>query len=748
MDGKSVFESLNAARPLAGIAVAELSDGVAIRYCGRLFSRLGARVIRAKPDSAGINEDFAAWLDQGKQLVGSADQALAALAGAEHRLAIAGQSQADIRQAETRLAALTWAPTLLAITWFDPRGAYADWRANDAIMQAMSGVAFSFGEAEGPPMLPQGAAPQILGGLAGFIAGLASAFDQTRRIKLIEASIFEAALCFTETGAVGTAALGYEVRRIGVNRFSPTCPCNFYRTTDGYIGLTALIPAQWAALTKLIERPDLAAAPHLSTTLLRLAAANEVDAVLAPIFAEHPTDYWVERGDTLRIPITPAPSPLELPHVPHWRDRGAFEALDGGPLSPSLPFRFTLDGERKLKPRGGPLGPLDGVRVADFSMGWAGPLAARYLGDLGADVLKIESRGRPDWWRGWDPLPDADPPPLELPRNFMAVNRAKRGLDLDLSAPEDLRAAEEIVRVSDLVIENQGPGVMTRLGLGPADLRRLNPAVISLSMPPFGRDGPLAGLRAYGSTVEQACGMPFVNGHEAWEPCHQHVAYGDPVAGLYAAAVALVGLYARERLGGSDIELCQVECLFQLGAQAIVAAQAAGADLPRTGSRRADMAPCCVVRAAGESQTWLTVAVDSDAAWLALCRVLGRADLANDGALATLAGRKAREDEIEAAISAWALSRDPRDAADALQAAGVAAAPVIPTHDLFPDQHLQECGYWAAQYRRYVEDHFTPQPPFRYDGERPTFTRAAPLLGEHTDEVLAELGIKRRSKVS
>ena len=744
MDGPSVFESLNAAQPLAGIAVAELSGDVAVRYCGRLFSRLGASVARVRTDASGISDDFAAWLDQGKQFVDTADEALAALAGAEHRLAIAGQSQADVARAEARLAALTDAPTLLAITWFDRRGAYADWRANDAVMQAMSGVAFSFGEAEGPPMLPQGAAPQILGGLTGFIAGLASTFDQTRRIRLIEASIFEASLCFAETGAVGTAALGYEVRRIGVNRFSPTCPCNFYCTTDGYIGLTALIPAQWAALTALIDRPDLAVASHLRTTLLRLAAADEVDAVLAPIFAEHSTDYWVERGDTLRIPITPAPSPLELPHVPHWRGRGAFEALAGRPFAPSLPFRFTFDGERKAKPRGGPLGPLDGVRVADFSMGWAGPLAARYLGDLGADVLKIESRGRPDWWRGWDPLPDADPPPLELPRNFMAVNRAKRGLDLDLSEPGDIRVAEEIVRVSDIVIENQGPGVMAKLGLGPRDLRQLNPTVISLSMPPFGRDGPLSGLRAYGSTVEQASGMPFVNGHEAWEPCHQHVAYGDPVAGLYAAAVALVGLYGRERLGGADIELCQVECLFQLGAMSIVAAQAAGADLPRTGSRRAEMAPCCVVRAAGEPQAWLTVAVDSDAAWLALCGVLGRDDQAQDAALTTLAGRKARENEIEAAIADWSSALDPRAAADALQAAGVAAAPVIPTHDLFPDQHLQECGYWAVQYRRYVEHHFTPQPPFRYDGERPTFTRAAPLLGEHTDEVLAELGIERR----
>ncbi len=743
MDGPSAFESLNAARPLAGIGVAEMSDGAAVRYCGRLFARLGATVVRG-PRTSAIDPNFAAWLDQGKRLVGSADEALAALNDPtlEHRIATAGQTKADIADAEARLSRSSDPPTLLAISWFDPRGAYGDWTANDALIQAMSGVAYSFGEVEGPPMLPQGAAPQMLGGLTGFIAGLASTFDRTRRIARIEASIFEASICFSETAATSTAALGIEAHRLGVNRFAPTCPCNFYRTTDGWIGVTALTYPQWAALANLIERPDLAAEPELRTTLQRLALSELVDAALAPVFATRPTAHWVEQGDALRIPITPAARPLDLPDDPHWKGRGAFEPQAGGGQAPSLPFRFSFEGERRPRPRGGPAGPLDGVRVADFSMGWAGPLAARYLGDLGADVLKIELHAKPDWWRGWDPYPDTWPPPMELPRNFMCVNRAKRGLDLDLGDPEGRRAAEQIVRRADLVIDNQGPGVMAKLGLAPADQRRLNPAVISVTMPPFGRTGPLAGLRAYGSTVEQACGMPFVNGRDGWGPTHQHVAYGDPVAGLYAAAASLVGLYARERLGGADIELCQVECLFQLGAASIIAEQAAGVALPQTGSRRADMAPCCVVRGAGD-EAWLTVAVDSDAAWLALAHAVGRDDLASDPALSTLAGRKANEDVLESAIAAWAADQAPRAAAEQLQAAGIPAAPVIAIYDLFPDPHLQDCGYWAVQYRRYVEDHFTPMPPFRYDGERPSFTRPAPVLGEHTDEVLAELGIER-----
>src|SRR5579871_3911427 len=730
------------AAPLAGIGVAELSGEIAVRYCGRLFAQLGAQVWRVESPGPRVDPGYGDWLDQGKAIVSSAEAALEALAssGCDRVLAAAGQTREAISQAELLLAARREAPPLLALTWFDPRGDYRDRKANDPLVQAMTGVAFGFGPAEGPPTLAQGHAPQIVAGVTAFIPALAALMGPSP-VRRIEANVFEAALCFTETGVVGAIAYGWEARRLGVNRYSPTWPCSLYRASDGgWVGITALTGPQWRAVAELMGRPELAREPRFATSLLRLAAGDEIDAIVRTAIARRPVAFWVENGDRLRIPITPALAPLDLPDAPHWRDRGAFAPLEDGGQGPVSPFRFTFDDERRPRPRGGQAGPLEGVRVADFSMGWAGPLAARYLADLGADVLKIESRQRRDWWRGWDPSPDADPPPYELPRNFMAVNRNKRGLDLDLSSASGHAAAAAIVRAADVVLDNQGPGVMEKLGLGPADQRRLNPAVVSVIMPPFGASGPLAGLRAYGSTVEQASGMPFVNGRPEWDPSMQHVAYGDPVAGLYAAAAAMVGLYARERLGGARVEVCQVECLFQLAADAFIAETKAGARRPRSGSRRPDMAPSCVAAAAGED-AWLAVALGGDGAWPALARAIDRADLADDPGLATLAGRKAREDEIEGAIGAWASELDARAAAEALCAAGVPASAVVPVQELFADPHLQDCGYWGLQHRRYVEDHFVPQAPFRYDGERPPLVRPAPTLGEHTEEVLAELGV-------
>ncbi len=723
--------------PLAGLSVVETSGEIGTRYCGRLFAQLGATVLQvgSRADDATL---FSAWLDQGKDAADDLDAALAAIVGAAGKcVVIAGQvpDHVDAIDAVLRKHGGGDAIVRLGLTWFGQAGPYAGWRGNDAVIQALSGVAFAFGEADGAPTLPQGHAPQMLGGLVGFIGAMAALMAGPSGPRRVDVNVLEAALCLGEIGAVAAAAAP-EARatRLGVNRYAPTYPSSLYQTSDGYAGITALTPAQWAATLALIGRSDLASEPRFASSLQRLACADEIDALLQPLFAGKPTAWWVEAGERLRIPITPAPRPADLPGLAHWADRGAFARIEGQVIAaPTLPFHFTFDAVRRPRPDGGAAGPLDGVRVADFSMGWAGPLAARYLADLGADVLKIESTAKPDWWRGWEVLEAQDPPLHELARNFLAANRNKRGLDLDLTTTRGKADAEAIVRRSDLVIENQGPGVMDRLGLGQADQRRLCPGVISISMPPFGKTGPLAGLRAYGSTVEQASGLPFVNGEAHWGPAMQHVAYGDPIAGLYGAAVALAALYGRNVLGGAEIDLCQVECLFQLGADAIIADQIK--PLVRTGSRRTTMAPVCVVRALGD-EAWLAVAVDNDAAWRGCCRALRDPGLSAGW---NLAERAARADAIEAALARWAGPLTPAVAAAELQALGVPAAPVLPTHALWLDAQLVANGYWVTQHRRHVGEHLTPHAPILFDGARVPIHRPAPTLGEHTEEVLAAL---------
>lgn len=701
------------ARPLEGLRVLELGGDVAVRYCGRLFAVLGAEVCRQDaPDDVAIGwggdlgKAYGQWLDAGKHPWPDAS--------AEADIVIAGLDETSLDKAR----AAQGRSVLVEITWFDPGGPYRGWNGSDEVIAALSGGAFLFGEAEGPPMLPQGHGPQLTAGLTAFIAGLAASMEHSAdRRRRVAVNVLEAAMCYSENGALGAQQTSAVTPRVGVNRFVPTYPSGPYPTLDGWVGVTCLTPAQWRALCRLIGRDDLAADERFSTAYKRLLIGDEVDAALAGAFAARTQAEWVELGIVHRIPIAPMVRPGALPSVEHWKGRGAFEAFGPrGVAAPTLPYQLRFDGavQPRWQAEGGD-GPLSGLRVIDFSMGWAGPLCARTLADLGADVVKIESEARPDWWRGWEEGLDADA--RERPLNFINVNRNKRGVDLDLTAPEGLAQARRLLAEADVVVENYAAGVLDKLGLGQAVQRALRPGVISLSMPAFGNGGPLSGIRAYGSTVEQASGLPFVNGEAHWPPSQQHMALGDPIAGLYGASAIVAALYARHRLGGADIDMAQVACLFQLGADAIIAEQVLGEALPRAGRRRARLSACTVVRAAGD-EAWLAIAAPDARALARLQAVIGG-------------------DHEGKALGDWALRLEPQAAAEILQAAGVPAAPVNPAQRMLGDPQLAACGFFEAMDRPVVGRHLVAACPFRFDGRRPRLRRPAPLLGEHTGEVLA-----------
>ena len=228
----------------------------------------------------------------------------------------------------------------------------------------------------------------------------------------------------------------------------------------------------------------------------------------------------------------------------------------------------------------------------------------------------------------------------------------------------------------------------------------------------------------------------------------QHVALGDPVAGIYAAASALAGLYGRDRLGGAEIDLCQVECVFQLGADSIIADQLGG--IKRTGSRRPAMAPVCVVATADpdswRADKWLAVAIDSDAAWRALC---GRLDdpLLSPDWLAWPSARRTRT------RSKPPSPPGPRTTRPRTPPSGYRPSARPPPRCSRPTPSgatttCCEAGYWVTLDRRYIGEHIVPHNPISFDGARRPVTQPAPVLGEHSREALAELTEPRTSRVN
>ena len=649
--------------PLAGLVVVEAGGDVATRYCGKMFAEHGARVIQAyRPENGRLAYGgpsaaaYAAWLDHGKERSATVPAGLAV------DLVIAGQSPGEVAKAEGLAAGLAGGPVVLGLTWFGMSGPCAEWVGSDAILQAMCGVAYAFGTAEGPPVLPQGHAPQVVGGATGFIAAMAALLGRRHGpgASRIEVSLHEAFLCLAEHAGPGAFAGGPATRRRGVNRYGPVYPQTIFPAKDGWIGISALTPQQWQGFCALIGMPKLARDPRFETTDLRMAAADQLDEILMPAVAKLAAGPMLEEGQRKhRVPLGPVPTMAEVLATPHWRERGSFRAFNGnGPgfEGPVMPFRLHARGQGATVAGGkGAGGPLAGVRVLDLSMGWSGPLAGRHFADLGAEVIKVEGCAHIDWWRGWNALEAGDPPPYETRANFNAVNRNKRGITLDLRAPEGVALLKRFAADADLLIENYAPGVLAKLGLGAEDLAQVNPGLSYISMGAFGSAGTWSGFRAYGSTTEQAAGMPWLHGEAEWAPAMQHTAYGDPIAGIYAACASLVALYGRQATGGTTIDLSQVECLFQLAADGIIAQSATGVAPPRTGSRRATSAWTGAVRCAGEDG-WLAVDVATTAQLPELARAIGT--------------RLAPGESPAAALGAWSSGREVRAAAALLRRRG------------------------------------------------------------------------------
>jgi crotonobetainyl-CoA:carnitine CoA-transferase CaiB-like acyl-CoA transferase len=721
--------------PLADLVVVEVSGDVATRYCGKLFAEHGARVITAyRPENGrlGYGGDagaaYAAWLDSRKEFAGELP------AGIAPDLVIAGQTPEDIATAETLVGGFVRQPLLLALTWFGRTGPSAEWHGSDGIIQAMSGIAYAFGPVAGPPVLPQGHAPQVVGGTTAFIATLAALYD--RRLggvaQRVDVSVLEAFLCLTENGGPALAQGGPASRRRGVNRFGPVYPQSVFAAADGWIGVTALTPQQWQTLCDLVGMPELARDPAFATTDLRMAASARLDTILEPALRKLNAAKLLLEGQSRRLPLGPVPSMAELLQTPHWRERQSFRTVGaaGSPIvAPAMPFRLHVR-EPAASLAAGAKAPrlLAGLRVLDLSMGWSGPLCGRHFADLGADVVKVEGCAHMDWWRGWNALEAGDPPPYETRANFNAVNRNKRGITLDLRNPQGCDILRRLAEDADLLIENYAPGVLDRLGLSAEALAQVNPGLVYISMGAFGSAGPWSGFRAYGSTTEQASGMPFLHGRADWPPAMQHTAYGDPIAGIYAAAAALIALYGRGTTGAVTIDLSQVECLFQLAADGIIAQSATGAPPPRTGSARATSFLRDCFRCAG-ADAWVAVDIDTPDRLEALSRATGIA----------LPAGPPRATAVGTLLNGWTVTWPAWDAAQILQHAGIAAGPVAPATDLLQDPQLAATGFWQRGERRFVGTHVVPRAPYAVDGKFPPIDRPAPTLGEHNAEVLGKL---------
>lgn len=379
--------------------------------------------------------------------------------------------------------------------------------------------------------------------------------------------------------------------------------------------------------------------------------------------------------------------------------------------------------------------PLEGIRVADLTMMWAGPYATRILAEMGAEVLKIESPSAWDNIRTLIPQPGVDEP-WNSSFYFNDYNRDKKSVTLDLAQERGRAVFLELVRHCDVVIENYRADVMEKLGLTYDVLRERRPDLVMVSMAGFGKTGPERDNVGFGPIIEQMAGLASLTGYgDDGQPMKTGISYGDPVAGIAAVGAVALGLVRRRRSGrGSYVDLAQRETMAAQIGEAFVAASLRDQEPVHRGNRSTRWAPQGVYRANGAEQ-WLAISARDDTEWAALAQTIGAADLAG----LSLGERQRRHDELDARIEAWTSGREPQAAMETLQAAGVPAGRVLNSLDIHDDPQLAARSYWVALPHPKSPPWRQPSTSWRLLEANPQLRRHAPLFGEHTRAVLGGL---------
>ncbi|MEJ2789283.1 MULTISPECIES: CaiB/BaiF CoA-transferase family protein [unclassified Pseudoxanthomonas] len=383
---------------------------------------------------------------------------------------------------------------------------------------------------------------------------------------------------------------------------------------------------------------------------------------------------------------------------------------------------------------------LAGVRVLDLTRVLAGPWSTQVLADLGADVIKVERPGSGDDTRGWGPpfLRDAAGNETAESAYFLCANRNKRSLTVDISTDDGQAIIRRLAMQSDVLVENFKVGDMARYGLDAATLRAANPRLVYCSITGFGQDGPYAQRAGYDFAVQGLGGLMSVTGAAQGEPQKVGVAVADLFTGLYATVAILAALRHRDATGeGQVIDMAlldaQVAMLANLGSHYLV-----GGDVPpRQGNAHANIVPYQVFVVADGH---IIVAVGNDRQFARLCDLLDEPALATDARFTTNAERVRCRDVLVPMLQAHFLQRDRRAWLSLLEAAGIPCGPVNDLADVFADPQVRARGMVVEVPHPHAGTLPLVGSPIKLSVTPVQPSRAPPMLGQHTDNVLREAG--------
>jgi crotonobetainyl-CoA:carnitine CoA-transferase CaiB-like acyl-CoA transferase len=407
---------------------------------------------------------------------------------------------------------------------------------------------------------------------------------------------------------------------------------------------------------------------------------------------------------------------------------------------------------------------LEGVRVLDLTRAWAGPVAGKFLADLGADVIHVEystaraggvvgpkgypTEPSPGWSWGELPIPalrganypDADPGQDAWNRLgfFNKLHRNKKSLCLDLHATEGFEIFQRLVAVSDVVLDNYSPRGARSLGVIFDLLRELNPRIVVVSITGYGHTGPGSDRVALGPIIEAESGLAAASGYHKGPPMKFGAALPDAISGLNGAIAVLAGLAERDATGeGQFVDLSMLESFVGIGGELVLSTSASGAAPDRRGNRSERYAPQGVYRCAGDDE-WVSLTVRTDEQWTALVGLIGAGPLA-DPRFADEATRRHEQPYLDHVIGAWTAARTKWEATQQLRAVGVVAMPVLSSGDIVHDAQLASRGFMVEWDQPGVGPRLYPGIPLHFEPEFEHEVRPAAPLGRDNREILRDL---------
>ncbi len=734
-----------------GVRLLEVGSSLGVAWVGKLFADLGADVVRLEEADDRVRarpHEVHRWLNAGKRSMTGGFGSL--VPDADIVIHGFGPSAANERGLDYRTLAAAGSPALVvcSVTPFGMTGPYSDYAAEELNIIHGSSWGFLSPSAASDPELPPLKAPghhaTITVSTVAATATLA-AFDRAQRTgrgEYVDFALFAAAAKLTETAPAAASFLGEDASRLGVKT---VVPWEIYECIGGLVQCVCVEQAQWDALVELMGNPDWAELDIFATNVDRQENADLVDLYLREWMATQQADEVYHRGQAARICVSPVNTMAQLDVDPHLEARGFFHRTPDGLRVPGPGFQLDRPwwalraAAPELGEHDGEGRPLEGVRVCDFTWVWAGPFCTQYLAHLGADVVRLES---PEHLCLFRRLP-FNPPGTDLGPNttgqFQLYNSDKRSLGIDLRNEAAREVIRRLVACSDVVIDNFGVGVMASLGLGPEDLRAINPDVIVTSLSGYGQTGPNASYMAYGPVGGAVSGLYAANGYEGGLPRETGVAVGDPGTGITAAWAIVAALAARRRTGeAARVDVAMVEAVASTLGEVWMEYLATGEPPGPRGNHDVSWAPHGCYPAAGEDR-WVTIACPDDESWQSLCSVLDPA-LLGDPRFADVALRKRNEAELDEIVAAWTATRDRWETTGILQAAGVAAFPSVSPLELWGgDPQLEERGMLERPVHPVTGAHVVPGIPWRLAAGPDGIRRPAPKLGEHTREVLVEV---------